>query len=248
METMFIGQQLIEADVVDSTNNYAATLINTTKLPEGAVIMAREQTAGRGQRGSSWMSEKDQNLTMSIVLYPVFLRADAQFSLSMMTALSIFEALNESFESISIKWPNDIYAGNEKVAGILIENSLGNDQIRSSVIGIGLNINQEKFPEGINATSLKILSGKAQDLQHWREKICLHLERNYLALRAGRLEIVKRKYMDHLLFLGQLRAYIVGGKRINAFIREVENDGRLLIETESGETMKMDLKEIIFLI
>ena len=128
-----------------STNDYLAQLCKESKAKEFYTVMADIQTKGKGQRGNSWESEAGKNLTFSIVLYPTALEAPKQFCLSMLAALACHEALDNYTNGFSIKWPNDIYWKDKKIGGILIENELEGEYIVQSIIGIGLNINQEVF-------------------------------------------------------------------------------------------------------
>lgn len=135
-------------------------------LPHGAVIAARRQTAGRGQRGNSWESEPDRNLTFSMLLRPRRIEAVRQFELSMLVALGVCDALSAaSGLEFKVKWPNDIYAGDKKISGILIENSLEGKRIARSIAGIGINVNQSSFvSDAPNPVSLFNLTGRVYRL------------------------------------------------------------------------------------
>jgi len=149
--------KIVRFDTLDSTNSEALR----GDYPEGTVILADHQTQGRGQRGNVWCSEKSQNLTFSVVHYPDLPLSDS-FRISMAAALSVTDLLSSFGIESRIKWPNDIYVGNKKIAGILIENSLsGSSLIRKSVIGIGLNVMQTEFPSNIpNPTSMALCGVK----------------------------------------------------------------------------------------
>ena len=162
METLFIGSNIIFLPEVDSTNSYATELLKNVNIAEGTVIHTAHQTQGKGQRGNSWEAQIASNLTTSIVLKPSFLELKNQFFLYQITALACYdlmaELLNNSQYDIKIKWPNDILVNKKKIAGILIENVITHSTLNYSVIGIGINVNQLLFTDGINATSLKKLS------------------------------------------------------------------------------------------
>jgi BirA family biotin operon repressor/biotin-[acetyl-CoA-carboxylase] ligase len=149
-----IGQKIIQLARVDSTNNYAAILISEGKGEHGTVILAEDQTAGRGQRGAEWQSKAGENLLMTVILDADNLSALDQFVISEVTALSLVSFLRKIGISARIKWPNDILVGENKIAGVLIENQLRGAQVAKSVVGIGLNINQLEF-NGLNATSVR---------------------------------------------------------------------------------------------
>ena len=136
-----IGLEKIED--VTSTNDYLSQLCKNNETKEFYTVWAERQTAGRGQRGNSWESEPGKNLTFSIVLYPTVLKARQQFYLSMLVSTAVVYALNNYTKGFSVKWPNDIYWNDKKIAGILIENELEGNYVMQSIVGIGLNVNQE---------------------------------------------------------------------------------------------------------
>ena len=149
---------LVRLDTVDSTNNYAANLCKLSKLVNGTTILTKRQNHGRGQRGATWHSEPDKNLIFSTVIYPN-LPIKRIFYLNICASISLVKTLNDLGIQAKVKWPNDIYIENRKVAGILIENQLGGNLVQTSVIGVGLNVNQLNFPPDINATSLSLEKG-----------------------------------------------------------------------------------------
>ena len=155
---LFIGKKLIHLNEVDSTNTYLKTLCENEILPEGTVVIAESQYAGRGQRSNTWESEPGKNIIMSLIFYPGFLSANRQFLLSQAVALALQEFISNLLpeEKTSIKWPNDIYVGDKKIAGILIESSWMGNQVKNSIVGIGININQDGFYHP-NAISLKMI-------------------------------------------------------------------------------------------
>ena len=148
--------QIIKLSTVDSTNNYTAKLITQTKIPFGTVIMADFQSKGKGQRNQSWVSEKYKNLLVSIFVNSSFLNTKSIFYLSKITALALREFIYDTLQMETlIKWPNDIIIGDKKIAGILIENQWKNNYIKSSIIGLGININQVVFPKNLMLQVLK---------------------------------------------------------------------------------------------
>src|SRR5665648_1178797 len=138
---MIIGSKLYFFENLPSTNTYAAKLLKKNKLPEGTVVYTNYQSAGRGQTGNIWESEDGKNLLVSIVLFPSFIIPACQFLISITLSLGICDFLKRYIPACAIKWPNDIYVNNDKIAGILIENSVMEGVIESSIAGIGLNIN-----------------------------------------------------------------------------------------------------------
>ncbi len=155
MRTITLGFPLIHLASVDSTNKYAAAILHKQDAGEGTVILADVQTSGKGQGDNIWLSDSGLNLLCSIILKPDFLPAYKQFYLSMCVATGIYDCLNDLGIQSQVKWPNDILIKGKKVAGILIENTILSQNLLTSVIGIGLNVNQVSFPPGIpNAASL----------------------------------------------------------------------------------------------
>ncbi len=172
---LFVGQNLITIKEVDSTNNFLKNLSSNSKpLPEGTVIMAESQFAGRGQQQNRWHTEPGKNLTFSILLNPVFLAATNQFDLTRVVSLGVFDALKPLLgENLKIKWPNDIYYDDKKLGGILIESVLQGSQLKQAIIGIGLNVNQQVFPEWVpNPTSVKQILQQDYDLTLLLSQIC----------------------------------------------------------------------------
>ena len=168
MKTLFIGQNSINLKSIDSTNSYASELLRQNAPLEGTMIYTFDQHNGRGQRGNTWYSQPNKNATLSYILYPTFLQIEKQFLLNKITCLAVADlmaeiighskGLTQKDKAVQIKWPNDIYVGNKKISGILIENTLRETSIRSSIVGIGININQTDFTDAINATSLALLT------------------------------------------------------------------------------------------
>jgi BirA family biotin operon repressor/biotin-[acetyl-CoA-carboxylase] ligase len=151
---------IIWLERVDSTNDEARRHIS--EIDNLSVVSALEQTKGRGQRGNRWSSQPGENLTFSIVVKDFRIKANEQSAISQATALSLVDLLSRHEIKARIKWPNDIYAGDEKICGILIENSLKGSEIDWSIIGIGLNVNQTAFPEDLpNPTSMKLCTGNS---------------------------------------------------------------------------------------
>ena len=166
---LFVGQNLVTLKQVDSTNNFLKNILSNSKpVPEGTVIMAEEQYAGRGQRENKWHAEPGKNLTFSILLKPHFISAAGQFDLTRAVSMGVFEALEPILGTqLKIKWPNDIYYADKKLGGMLIENILQGSQIKNSIIGIGINVNQDNFTDKAgNATSVKQILQKDYDLKN----------------------------------------------------------------------------------
>ena len=250
LQTLFIGQQFIELDEVDSTNNYASALINELKPTEGTVVLSYNQKSGKGQRDAYWESKPNSNLTFSIIFYPHFLEPKNQFLLNQVVSLGVCDYAKFVLENeIKIKWPNDIYHKDKKLAGILIENSIRSNQIISSVIGIGLNINQTIFvTDPPNPISFKMITNKNYDLGKCLSELCGFLESRYLQLKAGKLDLLKKDYLNSLYRYNEFKSYLHNHKKFKAKIISVAEGGKLVLEKENGETANFDFKEISFVI
>ncbi|MCX6329107.1 MAG: biotin--[acetyl-CoA-carboxylase] ligase, partial [Bacteroidia bacterium] len=161
---MIIGSILNFYKNLSSTNDQASLLLKTESPPEGTVIYTDSQSAGRGQKDNKWESDEGKNLLISIILYPKSIAPENQFYISMAVSLGICDFIDSFFPGSKIKWPNDIYIKNDKIAGILIENSILGETIENSVAGIGININQEKFSDVVpNPVSIKMVTGNEYD-------------------------------------------------------------------------------------
>lgn len=259
--TLFVGKVYSTFDELTSTNDYALELLAGTtsgaaksKPSEGTVIRTDRQTAGRGQFGSRWESESGANLTLSVILYPVWLPVHRQFGLSMAVALAVCDALEQALpehrDALKIKWPNDIYLNNGKAGGILIQNALSGAMLQSSVVGIGLNVNQTAFdPTLPNPTSLLNFSGKKYDLDLLAENLFVSLERRYLHLKNGGAADICSEYTARLFRLGLETMFMnnATNEPFSGIIRGVADDGKLMIESNAKITA-FDLKEIRLMI
>ncbi|TCD02359.1 biotin--[acetyl-CoA-carboxylase] ligase [Pedobacter frigidisoli] len=247
--TLFVGQNLIKLKEVDSTNNFLKDLVSKSEpLAEGTVIMADNQFAGRGQQESVWQTQAGKNISTSIYLKPSFLPLDKQFYLNIAVSLAVSDALSHFIPSgIKVKWPNDMYYLNKKVGGILIENTLTGSSIKSSVIGIGLNINQQEFAENISdkATSVIQILQKVTPLMDIMEKIFVFMEKYYLILRSGKYSILQNDYLKRLYNFEMSASYKQNGEVFEGTIIGVEDSGRLQMNTANG-LVSFNFKEIEF--
>jgi len=246
---LFVGQNLLTLKEVDSTNNFLKDLLSNSKpLPEGTVIMAEEQFAGQGQHNNQWHSEPGKNLTFSLLLNPSFLAIADQFDLNRVVSLGVFDALQPLLgDQLKIKWPNDIYYADKKLGGILIENLLQGAHIKNSVIGIGLNVNQENFPDGAgNPTSVWQILQKDCDLLALLADICSHIEAYYLNLKTGKIDFIRNSYLKRLYWLNERRDFKADGIIFTGTIKNVKGNG-LLVMHRDNEEVTYNLKEIEFL-
>ena len=233
-----------------STNDYLANLCRESKAKEFYTVMAESQTKGKGQRGNSWESESGKNLTFSIVLYPTALKAKKQFTLSMLAALSCHEALGNYTDGFSIKWPNDIYWKDKKIGGILIENELEGAYVTQSIIGIGLNINQEIFySDAPNPVSLKQIIGAEVDLQEVMTLVVHAIIGGYRQLEAyyeTAQFAISTLYQKYLYRRKGLFPYRDAQGIFLAEYQEVEPDGHLILKDEQGKLRRYAFKEVSF--
>ncbi|HEY0175131.1 MAG TPA: biotin--[acetyl-CoA-carboxylase] ligase [Pedobacter sp.] len=247
--TLFVGQNLIKLLEVDSTNNFLKRMVsNSEPLPEGTVIMADNQYAGRGQVESRWHAEPGKNLTFSILLHPSFLDLTAQFTLNMAVSVAIQNALRVlTGEGLSVKWPNDIYFGHKKIGGILIENIVAGSRIKACIIGIGINVNQEVFEPGLEerAGSICQILHHHVNLISLLTQICSHIEAAYLKLRTGKYDNLREEYLNFLYRYNVKADYRQNGQIIEGKIIDVSPRGILSLETERG-IMTYNFKEIEF--
>ena len=229
-----------------STNVLLWEMIREKSLPEGFVVQTDFQTAGKGQIGNSWESEAGRNLLFSMVLYPQRVTVDNQFLLSQLVSLGIKKALDEYTDGITVKWPNDIYWNDKKLVGILIENSLQGTKIKSSVIGIGLNVNQKVFVSNApNPVSLLRITGKRQNRKLLLTKIRQNIQKLYTELSVTK---IRAEYAEALYRKDGFYAYRANDETFQAKIISVHPDGQLELETEAGERKEFYFKEVSFVL
>lgn len=243
------ANNIIVLQEVDSTNNYANQLILTDSAEHGAVVLAHYQKKGKGQAGNYWESEANKNLLASVILFPEFIPADKQFYLSKITSLAIAGVLEEYTGSISIKWPNDIYFKNKKIAGILIENSVKGDFLNSSILGMGINVNQEKFTSGApNPVSLKQITGKETDTQQLARQLINKIHQWYGILSAGELFAIDEMYRRKLFRNNKWALYKKNNEQFEARITGIGDLGQLFLEDRRGNTSAYFFKEVEFVL
>ena len=240
-------KNIIILNEICSTNNYANRLIVSKQAVEGTVVLAYNQKEGRGQRGNSWESEAGKNVLMSIVLFPEFIAAENQFMLSKIVSLALIDLVQNETDNVSIKWPNDIYIGNKKVAGILIENSVKGTNLYSSVLGIGLNVNQEKFVSSApNPVSLKNITGKSYDIETLAIKIATLVFEYYNKLKEGETDWINSRYFDKLFRKNTWAKFRKEGFEFEARIAGIGELGQLQLENKDNIVSEYMFKEVEF--
>lgn len=229
-----------------SSNDEAAL----KRYTEGDVIVAESQSAGRGQRGHRWESEVGQNLTFSLVLEPTFVAPANQFLLSEAVALGVVDMLDGYSIGAKIKWTNDIYVGDRKLAGILIEHKLQGASLAHTIVGIGLNVNQRDFPSDLpNPVSMVQLRHFEFDRDEVLDRLVKTIMARYEQLRSGEDEPLQQDYHNRLYRLGMLDWYALpSGRRFRGTIMGVRPTGALVIENEKRERSEYLFKEVEFTI
>lgn len=246
-KTLFIGKNLIYVPECHSTNDLIAQIAGQRSSFDGTVVITDKQTKGRGQRGNQWISEAGLNLTFSILLRPSFLVPGDQFFLTRITSLAIYDLLTSLFDlNVSIKWPNDIMVFDKKICGILIENQLRGNEITHTIIGIGLNVNQEIF-QFSSATSLKQVTKKNFSLPSLLEELLEKIEARYLELRNGRQKELQFAYHEAMYWRDEMHTFSAYGNELVGIINGVDSTGKLLVDID-GKTHSFGLKEIEYVI
>ena len=236
-------------DVLDSTNKCLESM-DISSVEEGLVVRAVCQTAGVGQMGNVWESEDYKNLTFSVLLKPIFLPIANRFMLTKVISLAMVDFLKQEIgtEAISIKWPNDIYVGKNKICGILISNKFRAGIYNASIVGVGFNVNQTMFGSNIpNPTSLKIITGKDYEPSEVLDTIMYRILTRYEELRDGKILEIGEEYLANLLYLSKEREYYYRNNLIKGTIKDVTEEGFLLLETFDNKSITCDLKELRFI-
>ena len=244
---LFIGNKTLKLKEVNSTNSYLKELIATNdKELEGLVVVAENQVLGRGQKGTVWESENGKNLTLSIFLKPNVMVLN-QFIISKVISLGIVSFLKDlGLNNLKIKWPNDIYCNNKKIAGILIENSLKGNKINRSVVGIGLNVNQLNFQSENGPTSIaKELKNDKQNLTELLDGLLFFIDKTYINLKLGKETEINTNYLDNLYWINEFRSFRKGNHLIEGSILGVDQIGKLQIKI-NNKIETFGLKEISF--
>jgi BirA family biotin operon repressor/biotin-[acetyl-CoA-carboxylase] ligase len=243
------GKNTIFLTEVESTNNYANQLVLSKAAEHGTVVLAQYQNKGKGQHGNRWESEAGKNLLASIILFPTFLNAAKQFYLSKIASLSIFNFLKTETNGISIKWPNDIYFQDKKVAGILIENAVKGQDLSSSIIGIGLNLNQEFFiSDAPNPVSLMQITGRNYDIEKVAETISENMNNWYSILENGSFDEIDTAYFNLLFRANEWVVFSKQGVSFKGRICGIGEFGQLILEQTDGTFSEFMFKEVEFVI
>ena len=244
MSSSIIGNNIIRLNTVDSTNNYAAKLLNQTKIPFGAVIMAQFQDDGRGQRGAVWQSKSGENLLFSAILDGSLMKECPPFYLSKCVAVSIKDTLSYFLKhKIHLKWPNDVLVERRKIAGVLIESQWKGNNIFSSIIGVGLNVNQTHFEYGFDATSMKLLSANDYDLKEVLQVLCTKLNFNFNRLLSKEYSDLQQDYLSSLYKYNEKTHFKIGDKLEEVVLKDVDENGMVCLEMSGGKIQEYDFSQ-----
>jgi len=246
MKNLF-EKRIIKLDQIDSTNVYARKLLKSGKAEDGTVVWAYSQTAGQGQGDNKWLSQPGRNITISLILYPSFLPIESQFMLNKSVSLAVLDFVHTLLPagSCKIKWPNDIYIGFSKLGGVLINNTISGSSFDTSIIGIGLNINQTRFDPALpNPISVKQLLFTETDIGNGLIALIGKLDHRYDQLKKGHFSLLDHEYRDNLLGINEERKFNKDVDVFNGFIRDVDHFGRLIIETADNRRLTFSHNEV----
>lgn len=245
-KALFRKENQLHLSECQSTNDVLLQMLrdSDSMLPEGYLVRADYQTAGRGQKGNTWDSERGENLLFSFLVRPHFLAPRHSFWLSAAMALGIARVLEIWLEDVKVKWPNDVMAGGKKIAGILIENTITGQMMDQSVVGIGLNANQLDLTE--QATSLRKILNQEIDPETVLNRLQEELASAYFQLQIAGWEKVKTLYYRYLFKMGQPADFLLpDGLKFTGLIKGVSEDGRLKMVSARGEE-SFGFKEVFF--
>jgi BirA family biotin operon repressor/biotin-[acetyl-CoA-carboxylase] ligase len=230
MNTLIIGHKIIRLDSINSTNSFLSENLNNPNFFEGIVVVADNQTQGRGQGQNLWHSNSGDNLLFSVLIQP---KCDLiyQFYLNQFIAISICNTFKIFGLDCQIKWPNDILVDHKKIAGILIENKIQGRMLHSSIVGVGLNINQSNFPKQlINPTSMNLLLKQKIDKELVLKTLMLQLEKHYFQFKRNEFITINDSYQSILYKRNEKALFLINDDRVEAVIKEVNKQGEIVLE------------------
>ena len=242
--------KILHFDEINSTNVFLYDKISENNDISDMVVVAAHQTAGRGMDKNRWESEAGKNLLFSIALNVNFLEAENQFKISQAVSVAIVETLSQFVDDkrLFIKWPNDIYFGDKKLAGMLIQNTIEGRMMGVSIIGIGLNVNQIEFSKDIpNPISLKMISGQDFDLDNLLNQLVSSIKTKVESLRDKENQNeINEKYVSRSYRFGIWSDYFYQNQVKSMIINGFDKYGRLLLHDKEGAEIICDVKELQF--
>ena len=242
--------KIIKLDAIDSTNSFLKDLSLSSALENLTVVVTQKQSKGRGQQESTWISEPYKNLTFSVFISLNDVKIIHRRYLNFAISLSIYNVLfDKKISKLSIKWPNDILSANKKICGILIENSFFGDKIKSAIVGIGLNVNQEIFPNSLpNATSLKLETSMESDLDILLNEILIEFQNKIKLLESKYFHLLEKQYLE-VLYKKNIPTMFKNSKDeiFMGIISGISDDGNLQIQLEDDSILEFGIKEVSIL-
>ena len=237
---------IIKLNAIDSTNSFLRQLSHAESVQDFTVVVTEYQTDGRGQMGTQWQSQNDKNLMFSVFKEVNTLSVSSHFYLSMVVSLAVFEALKAfQINALKIKWPNDILSEHKKLCGILIENVIKQHKLQSSIIGIGININQTLFQDLPNATSMQLISGIHFDREHVLHEVLKQLKHHFELLNSKSYQVLRQAYEAHLFRKDKPSTFKdKEGNLFSGIIKGVSHSGHLQVLIEDNLIQSFEFKEV----
>lgn len=246
---MFTGLNRRYFAELDSTNRYALDVLSKTNPPEGTCVITDYQSGGRGQIGRYWHSASGKNLLTSYIFYPHFLQVNEQFFLNIISSLAVHAVVSQFCKNVKIKWPNDIYVSDQKIAGILVQNILRSTMIKSSVIGIGLNVNESNFPPHLpNPTSLTLFTKNSYDVKSISDALSQKLEYFYLLLKQCRFETLNDQYIAAMYRFEEVAQFRDAQGVFTGKIIGIDSQGKLIICTSHQVIRHFTFQEVQYVL
>jgi len=248
INTIFGQLKLIKLNAIPSTNSYLKEMAQNESIQDGIVVLTNSQTRGRGQQGSGWISQDGKSLTFSVFKVLQGLDIDNSFYLQCKVSLAIYDTLLKyDIPNLAIKWPNDIMAGSKKICGILIENQVRSTEIKSAIIGIGLNVNDIFHPDIPKATSMFLETDTTFNRDDILKEIVQNININFKNWDAHTLESQFNKYHEKLFRKGKISVFKKQDELFNAIIKGVSTKGLLQVEIENSTIQEYYFKEVALL-
>ena len=242
-------QNILKISETDSTNLYLRKLLNDSDLPDFFCVSADFQMSGRGQQGTIWESNRGENLLFSFLIHSEKIPLEKQFLLSEIVSIGICNALRNSNLDTKIKWANDIFYQDKKLAGILIETIISGDKMKYAIVGVGLNVNQIEFSKDLsNAISMRQILDKEVDCQAILENILTEIYNLFETFDVNNSEDLQKKYFELLYRNSGYHLFEKKGEKFYAKILSVAPDGCLKLLTDKGLEKSFYFKEVKFVI
>jgi len=242
----FLGKSVVYLTQCHSTNEELAQLVKMGHVKEGTLLYTGFQTKGKGQRGNIWVSEPNKNVLCSIFVKPEKVKLSDQVYLNLIVGLAVIRVLDKLFPNKKyLKWPNDIYVGEDKIGGILVEVNVRNGLMDSAILGIGLNVNQSQFSVP-NATSILLKTNHFHDIDDVIEHVLCEIEKGYNVLMSGKKDELLFQYYQRLMWINELHEFKSFNESFLGKIKGIDEYGRLLIEMKNGVSKAFGIKEVEF--